>query len=81
MIAGAVRSGLDMQAVDGVNVSVVFTVKLLSIATVDPHRPNAIHLSHHHPRQYNTINRINHGYVFSLGYVRTIETLKDLLGK
>ena len=48
VIAAAVRSRFEVQSVDGGNISVVFTVKLLPIATVDPYSPNLIHLSHHH---------------------------------
>ena len=48
VIAGAVRGGLEVQAVDGVNIRVVFTVKLLPIATVDTYRPQLMHLSRHH---------------------------------
>ena len=48
VIAGAVRGRFEVQAVKGGNISVVFTVKLLPIATVDPYSPNLIHLSHHH---------------------------------
>ena len=47
VIAAAVRAGLEVQTVDGVNISVVFTVKLFPIATVDPYCPKLIHLTHH----------------------------------
>ena len=70
VIAGAVRSRLEVQAVKGGDISVVFTVKLLPNATVDPYCPNLIHLSHHHhPHQHSEENKIIEGYVRSVGHV------------
>ena len=75
MIASAVHSRFEVQAVDGGNISVVFTVKLLPIATLDPCCPNLMHLSHHHhhhhfhPQQHNEESKTIKGYVCSVGYV------------
>ena len=55
VVAGVVRSGHEVNPADGVNVSVVFPVTLLPIATVHPYRPQLKHLSqdhrHHHKQQ------------------------------
>ena len=50
VIAGAIRSGLEVQSADGVNISIIFTVELLSITIVGPHLPQLMHLSHYHRR-------------------------------
>ena len=50
VIAGAIRSGLEVQSVDGVNICIIFTVELLSIIIVGPHLPQLMHLSHYHRR-------------------------------
>lgn len=50
MIAAAVRSGLEVHTVDGVDIGVVFPVALLPIAAVHPYRPQLKHLPHNDDR-------------------------------
>lgn len=52
VIAGAAGSGCVVQSVDDENISVIFTVYLLPMATVHVYRPQLKHLSHHHQHRH-----------------------------